>query len=68
MTQREGVLPADASRPAAAPAGYRYTEFRLGSSDAEPADEADAAAADQSAPDLPRAAQQPVQIPSGGPR
>lgn len=39
MTQREGTLPADASRPAAAPARYSYTEFRLGSSHADfPAD------------------------------
>jgi hypothetical protein len=38
-TQRAGVLPADASRPAAAPAGYSYTEFRLGSDHAAlPAD------------------------------
>lgn len=35
MTQREGALPADASRPGAAPANYVYTEFRLVSSHAE---------------------------------
>ncbi len=34
MTQGEGALPADASRPATAPAGYSYTEFRLGSTHA----------------------------------
>jgi Fimbrial assembly protein (PilN) len=33
MTQRDGTLPADASRPGAAPAKYVYTEFRLVSSD-----------------------------------
>jgi hypothetical protein len=35
MTQREGALPADASRPAGAPAAYVYTEFQLVSSRAE---------------------------------
>jgi hypothetical protein len=35
MTQRQAALPADASRPAAAPASYNYTEFRLGSSHGE---------------------------------
>ena len=35
MTQLAGALPADASRPAGAPASYSYTEFRLGSSHAE---------------------------------
>ena len=35
MTQREAALPADASRPGAAPANYVYTEFRLVSSHAE---------------------------------
>jgi len=34
MTQRDGTLPADASRPGAAPASYVYTEFRLVSSQA----------------------------------
>ncbi|HEY5292594.1 MAG TPA: hypothetical protein VIJ43_09805, partial [Burkholderiales bacterium] len=34
MTQQQGALPADASRPAGAPASYSYTEFRLGSSHA----------------------------------
>jgi len=34
MTQGEAALPADASRPAGAPAGYSYTEFRLGSTHA----------------------------------
>lgn len=31
MTQRQAALPADAKRPAGAPANYTYTEFRLGS-------------------------------------
>lgn len=65
MTQREDALPADAARPAGAPASYRYTEFRLGSSYAEPAEEADVAATAQTAPELPRAAPQAAQIPSG---
>ncbi len=34
MTQGEGTLPAEASRPAGAPTGYSYTEFRLGSTHA----------------------------------
>jgi hypothetical protein len=59
MTQREAVLPADASGSTGVPASYRYTEFRLGSSYAEPAGEADAAVTAQSAPDVPRAAQIP---------
>ncbi len=72
MTQREGALPADASRPAGAPASFSYTEFRLGSGYAEVADEADAVVTAQTAPELPReaprAAQQPVQVPGGGSR
>ena len=35
MEQRQAALPVDASRPAAAPATYNYTEFRLGSTHAE---------------------------------
>jgi hypothetical protein len=35
MTQRESAPPADASRPAGAPASYIYTEFRLVSSHIE---------------------------------
>ena len=35
MTQRQAALPADAARPAVAPASYSYTEFRLGSGYAE---------------------------------
>jgi hypothetical protein len=42
MAQRQGVLPADASRPAVAPASYSYTEFRLGSSHGELPAEVDA--------------------------
>jgi Fimbrial assembly protein (PilN) len=38
MTQRDGTVPADASRPGKAPAKYVYTEFRLVSSgDGSPA-------------------------------
>ena len=36
LTQRDGALPADASRPSIAPAVYSYTEFRLISGRAEP--------------------------------
>lgn len=35
MTQRDAAMPADASRPDAAPGNYVYTEFRLVSSHAE---------------------------------
>ncbi len=35
MEQRQGQLPADASRPGSAPERYSYTEFRLGSTHAE---------------------------------
>ena len=35
MAQRQGQLPAVASRPSGAPGRYSYTEFRLGSSHAE---------------------------------
>ena len=58
MTQREGALPADASRPAGAPASYRYTEFRLGSSYAEVPAQGDAEPAGKSAPELPGAVSQ----------
>jgi hypothetical protein len=72
MTQREGALPADASRPAGTPANYSYTEFRLGSSYAELPAEADAVVSAQTAPelprDVPRGVQQPIKIPGGGPR
>jgi len=72
MTQREGALPADASRPAGAPANYRYTEFRLGSTYAELAGEADAAAPAQTAPELqreaPAGAWPPAQSPGGAAR
>jgi hypothetical protein len=53
MTQREGTVPADASRPAAAPANYSYTEFRLGSSYAELPEDGNAQAAGKAAPELP---------------
>jgi len=69
MTQRQEALPADASRPAAAPASYSYTEFRLVSghsarasdSDAQPA----AKAAAGSPGDVSPPAQQPAQSSSG---
>jgi len=53
MTQREGALPADASRPAGAPASYSYTEFRLGSGHAELPSDGDAEPAGKAAPKLP---------------
>jgi len=72
MTQREGALPADASRPAAAPAGYSYTEFRLGSSYAElPAEgdtEAAGKAAAEPAADASPGSRRPAQAQSGGSR
>ena len=52
MTQHEAPLPADALRPAAAPANYSYTEFRLGSTHAEPASGEDAQTAAKAAPGL----------------
>ena len=66
MTQREAPLPADASRPAGAPAVYSYTEFRLGSVHGElpPAGKAAPEAAVDSAPGT----QQPAQTRGGGPR
>src|SRR5471030_2549351 len=70
MTQQAGALPADASRPAGAPASYRYTEFRLGSSHAELPSDAGAEPARKTVPELPGAisqvAPQPVQTPGGG--
>jgi hypothetical protein len=61
MTQREGQLPADASRPAAAPASYSYTEFRLGSSHAELAADAAPAGSAPAPPGILPAAPQPGQ-------
>jgi hypothetical protein len=55
MTQHAGALPADASRPAGAPAGYSYTEFRLGSSHAELPSGEDLEPAAKAAPELPGA-------------
>jgi len=71
MTQQEGALPVDAAAPAGAPARYLYTEFRLGSSYAEPFAEGGAEATGKDAPELPAAVlpglPQPAQ-PGGGPR
>lgn len=53
MTQREGALPADASRPAGPPARYSYIEFRLGSSHAELRSDGGAEPARKAAPELP---------------
>jgi hypothetical protein len=72
MTQREGPLPADASRPAGAPASYSYTEFRLGSThgelpsggDAEPAGKAAA----ETPGDVSPASPQPAPTRGGGSR
>lgn len=50
MTQREAPLPANASRPAGAPASYSYTEFRLGSGYGEPAAQVEAEPAAAAAP------------------
>ena len=70
MTQREGALPADASRPAGAPASYSYTEFRLGSSHAELPSDGDAEPAGKAAPELPGdvspGSPQPAQTRGGG--
>jgi len=70
MAQQAGALPADASRPAGAPASYSYTEFRLGSSHAELPSDAGADPARKAVPELPGAisqvAPQPVQTPGGG--
>jgi Fimbrial assembly protein (PilN) len=69
MTQRQEALPADASQPAAAPASYSYTEFRLVSShdalplggDAQPAGKSAAGSPGDISPGV----QQPAQT-SGG--
>jgi hypothetical protein len=70
MTQHAGALPADASRPAGAPAGYSYTEFRLGSSHAELPSGEDSEPAGKTAPELPGAVSpespQPAQTRGGG--
>ena len=68
MTQREGTLPADASRPAGAPASYSYTEFRLGSAYAEAPSNDDAAAGAATAPDAQADASRVAPIPGDGPR
>ncbi|TSA15957.1 MAG: fimbrial assembly protein [Betaproteobacteria bacterium] len=72
MTQREGALPADTTRPAGAPASYNYTEFRLGSSYVEPASDGDAGPAAKASPGLPAVAlpgvPQPAQTGGSTPR
>ena len=68
MTQRDGVLPADVSRPGSAPASYVYTEFRLVSShDGLPAG-GDPIIAGKTAPGFPGAGPQPAQTPGAGSR
>ncbi len=62
MTQREVALPAQASRPAGAPARYTYTEFRLSSSHAGLP--VDGGAAAKLVAEAPAGAQPPAQ--SGG--
>lgn len=54
MTQGQAALPADASRPNAAPAIYDYTEFRLGTSHGELPAQAAAEPAAKSSLELPR--------------
>ena len=70
MTQQAGALPADASRPAGAPASYGYTEFRLGSSHAELPPDGGAEPAGTAAPELPGnvspGSPQPAQSRGGG--
>ena len=70
MTQREGALPADASRPAGAPASYSYTEFRLGSAYAESPGNGGAESVEKAASNLPndgsQKSPQPAQTRGGG--
>ncbi len=72
MTQGEGALPADASRPAGAPAGYGYTEFRLGPPHAGRALDRDAEPGGKTAPeqagDIAQDSRQPAQSPGRGSR
>ena len=66
MTQREGALPADASRPGAAPANYVYTEFRLVSSHAAITAGGAPTIAGNAALELPGSAPRPARIRGGG--
>lgn len=66
MTRRDGPLPADASRPASAPASYSYTEFRLGAVHAEMAPVADAGPAGTGAAQTPDGAAPGAQQPGQG--
>jgi hypothetical protein len=72
MTQREGALPTDASRPAGAPASYSYIGFRLGSSNAGLPADSDAEPARKASSALPGDvlpwSQQPAQVRGGGSR
>jgi len=72
MTQGVGALPADASRPAGAPASYGYTEFRLGSTHAGSALDRDAEPGGKTAPeqagDIAQGSRQPAQSPGRGSR
>lgn len=68
MTQRDGALPADASRPASAPANYVYTEFRLASSHAGLPAEGGPVQADKAALELSGGALQAGQTAGGGAR
>jgi hypothetical protein len=65
MTQRQAALPADASRPAGAPANFNYTEFRLASGHGElPTETAtEAAAAPAAAPAAAGPLREAVQAP-----
>jgi hypothetical protein len=69
MTQREAPLPADASRPAGAPASYSYTEFRLGSTHAAlvpgAESEPDGNAAPEAAAGVTQDSQKPLKTPAG---
>ena len=68
MTQREGALSADASRPGAAPANYVYTEFRLVSSHTGLAVGGDPVIAGKTARDLSDGTPQPARTGGGGSR
>ena len=63
MTQGQAALPADASRPASAPDGYSYTEFRLGSVHGElPAPAVEPEPAEKAVPKQPRHILQELQL------
>jgi hypothetical protein len=72
MTQQEGTLPADASRPGGAPGSYSYTEFRIGSSEVDVSSDSGTGPAVTATPELPGAASpgapQTAQTRGGGSR